>query len=407
MKLKGFFILLALAGCGLMATAVGQQAPPNIGPLAFSFNGASGTFVVNGISGQSFCAVTVPSTATMGGGTITMKVTSDNGANYFAVTGLPDLGAGGSSSQTITSAGTQLTAPVSGKTGFEVVLSGATAAAITGTITCGFGSGVIGSSGGSGSSNTTIVAPTDGSGNVKVISENSPLPVITPGGFPGFTIADPNGVSFPAITPTATPAAAAPMIPVIAVIEGQCGTAGLLCPISAAGQAATGSARNPLNVVSCNNTAATCQVIIGTGADATANTSMGAENVSSFHYIFNGTTWDRLRSQPGTTGYQGVLSNIPTAETQANGTSGTCTNIKAAATTLLNVMYASGSAQTGTLTIYNEATAACTAADTIYVSATHAATGTADLPLISASAGLTYKWTTAAEVGIVLIGSNP
>jgi len=298
MKIKGFFCLLLLAGCGLMANAMGQSVPPpNIGPLTFNLNGSSGTFVIPNINGQSYCVVTVPSTATMGGGTLTMKVSADNGSNYFAVTGLPDLGSGSNPSQTIGTAGTQLTAPVSGKTNFEVVLSGASGAAITGTVTCGYGSGALGSAGGGGGSatNATIVAPTDANGNVKVISQNSPLPSIGPGGYPGVTIADPNGTSFPAITPTSTPSAAVPMIPVVAALYGQCGTSGLMCPISAAGQAATGAARNPLNVVLCNNTASTCQIVTGTGADAIANTSMGAMNVSSFHYAFNGSTWDRVR----------------------------------------------------------------------------------------------------------------
>ena len=161
MQIKRFFALLLLSSCGLMATAVGQQIfPPNIGPLPFAFNGASGTFVVPNINGQSFCTVTVPSTATMGSGTNTMKTSADNGANYFSVTGLPDLGAGTSASSTITVAGTQLTAPVSGKTNFEVVLSGASGAAITGNITCGNGSASLGANSGGGGSNVTIVAPT-------------------------------------------------------------------------------------------------------------------------------------------------------------------------------------------------------------------------------------------------------
>jgi hypothetical protein len=99
--------------------------------------------------------VSVPSTATMGSGTITLKTSADNGANWFNVTGVPDLGAPGSGSQTITVAGTQLTAPVSGKTGFEVVLSGATGAVIAGTITCGNGSGSIAKVGASGAPGPT------------------------------------------------------------------------------------------------------------------------------------------------------------------------------------------------------------------------------------------------------------
>jgi hypothetical protein len=174
MKLKGFFALLLLAGCGLMANALGQNYPPNL-LQSFSLNGSTGTQRVS-INGQSYCTVTVPSTATMGGGTVTLETSGDNGANYFAVTGLPDLGSGGSASTTITVAGKQLTAPVSGKTQFEVVLSGATSAAIDGTIACGNGSGALGSSSSASGGNVTIVAPTDASGNVKV---NTPAPAVT------------------------------------------------------------------------------------------------------------------------------------------------------------------------------------------------------------------------------------
>lgn len=170
--------LAALGSCSLMLA----QAPPvpNIGPVKINLNGASGTTVVPGLSGQSYCTVSIDSTSTMGSGTVTLKTSNDNGASYFNVTGVPDLGNGSGASQTITVAGTQLTAPVSGKTNFEVVLSGGSSAAITGNILCGNGSGAIASNNSaSGSSTVTIVAPTDANGNVKMVqpapSANQPV----------------------------------------------------------------------------------------------------------------------------------------------------------------------------------------------------------------------------------------
>jgi hypothetical protein len=148
LKLNRFlFILLGLAGCGLMANAIGQVYPyaPQIGPAAFVFGGSTGTFVVNGLNGQNFCSVTVTSGSTMGSGTITAKVSNDNGTTYYAVSGVADLGnpASPAATQTITSAGVREAFPVSGSTQFELVLSGATSAAINGTVTCSSANGVV------------------------------------------------------------------------------------------------------------------------------------------------------------------------------------------------------------------------------------------------------------------------
>lgn len=149
MKLKGFFTLLLLAGCGLMANALGQsgfQYPPQLGPRAFTLSGSSGSVVAfANLNGQSFCTVAVASSSTMGGGTVTVEVTNDNGASYYPVSGVQDLGNPSSPapSQTITLAGTKIAVPVSGQTGIELVLSGATGAAITGSVACNAGSGVV------------------------------------------------------------------------------------------------------------------------------------------------------------------------------------------------------------------------------------------------------------------------
>jgi hypothetical protein len=305
-------------------TFTGPGSPPlRYGPLAgqnsctFQESGVGPTDATVSNDGASWSATTI---STMGGATQTQPFTPTSGTVYqispvnaVYVQLAPDP-TWGSQNATVT-----------------MRCSGAISNVVTTT------------SGGAGS-NVTIVAPTDAGGNVKVVqpapsatqqvgcdtaahcpvnasqvtspwvvttpvpyptcnagtalctfSLNPALPTIAPGNYPGFTIADPNGITFPAVAPTMTPAPLVSSMPVAALLYGQCGTTALMCPISASGQAATGSARNPLNVVLCNNTASTCQIVTGTGADAIANTAMGAMNVSGFGYTFNGTTWDRNR----------------------------------------------------------------------------------------------------------------
>lgn len=171
--IKRFLFLLALSACAL--PALGQNYPPNIGPKPFSLNGSAQTLTFSGINGQSYCSVTVPGTETMGGGTITIKTTADNGANYFPVTGVPDLGSGTSASSTITVAGTKLSFPVSAQTGFELVLSGATGASINGTWQCSSGAGSL-------TSNNAVVTvsfpPTQ---NVTVVGPTGVAPTASAG----------------------------------------------------------------------------------------------------------------------------------------------------------------------------------------------------------------------------------
>jgi len=123
--------------------------------------------------------------------------------------------------------------------------------------------------------------------------------------------------------------------------------------------------------------------------------------------IFNGTTWDRLRSIPGSTG---VINDgrVPLTETKASALVTTCTSVKTAQTDLVQVSFVGAAAQTGTLTVYNEgATPACSAADAIYVSATHPASTVPDVINFNASAGIAYEWATAAEQGSVYLGTIP
>jgi hypothetical protein len=212
MKLKRFFfVLLTLGGCGLMANALGQQYPypPQLGPASFTLNGSSGTFVLKGLNGQGFCTAAVPSTATMGSGTITIKLSNDNGSTYYAVSGVADLGnpASPAPSQTITVAGTKLAFPVSGSTDVELVLSGATNAVITGTLTCNAGNAVVITSGGSSAPSITfpLAVASGGTGT------SAPSPIVTAtacaaspslsGSFPSQTLSVPAGCTVSTASP--------------------------------------------------------------------------------------------------------------------------------------------------------------------------------------------------------------
>jgi hypothetical protein len=108
------------------------------------------------------------------------------------------------------------------------------------------------------------------------------------------------------ITPTATPSAAPAGLPVVAYDQAQCGTSGLYCPLSSSGSAATGSARNSLNIDVCVPAATTCVVPTAGPADA-APTQISMQTIS-FGMGYNGTTYDRLRTaaSPAPTG---VLAN--------------------------------------------------------------------------------------------------
>lgn len=96
---------------------------------------------------------------------------------------------------------------------------------------------------------------------------------------------------------------------------------------------------------------------------------------------------------------------FPTTEATLSASSGVCTAVTTGVAVLYNIMFASGSAQTGTLTVYNEgASPTCTAADAVYVSVTHASATVPDLLVVRCSAGLAYEWTVAGEGGTVLLG---
>lgn len=192
MKLRIAFLLTALSGCALMANAIGQSFPPNKGPTSFNIVGVTTNPTVLSLNGQSYCTVSVDSTSTMGGATVTMKTSNDNQSSFYNVTGIPDLGSGASAAQTITAAGTQMTAPVGGKTNFEIVPSGTTSStSITGNITCTGGSGSIAANSGGANSNVTVVAPTNGSGAV-IVTTPGAAPTVSPGLFVGTTIACPS-----------------------------------------------------------------------------------------------------------------------------------------------------------------------------------------------------------------------
>ena len=144
-------ILVALAS--VCAVAVGPKALGQTYGLpvykAFTVTTGSPSFVLNGLSGQSNCAVTIATGATFGGGTISFYTAADGGTAYTLTTGIPDLGnptSGGS--QTTSSAPSKYTVPVAGQTSLKIVLAGSSGASVSGAINCNAGVARIGGGGG-------------------------------------------------------------------------------------------------------------------------------------------------------------------------------------------------------------------------------------------------------------------
>jgi hypothetical protein len=95
------------------------------------------------------------------------------------------------------------------------------------------------------------------------------------------------------------------------------------------------------------------------------------------------------------------------SNTPATAAVSTCTAADTGPELLVDITYASASAQTGTLEIFNEgASPTCAAIDLMWVSVAHAAGGMETINRF-ASAGIAYEWLTNAAVGRVLIDTNP
>lgn len=121
---------------------------------------------------------------------------------------------------------------------------------------------------------------------------------------------------------------------------------------------------------------------------------------------FNGTIWDRVRVDGNTSGTLKTTAGGAT-RTKLGATLGTCTSIAIGAVRLARVFFASAAAQTGTLTIYDEAgSPTCAAADAVYVSAAHAIATVPDDEQIPLSLGAAYAWTTAVMAGQVYATTN-
>lgn len=132
-------ILLAAVSAFVLAVsfipAKAQQVPnaDNISQ-AWSLSGSSGN-VIYALSNMGSCTFTVDSSANLGGGSLAVKVSANGGGFYQALTGYSDPGSNASSSQTL-SVGTSLSFRVVNYDHIEIVLSGATSAAITGWALC-------------------------------------------------------------------------------------------------------------------------------------------------------------------------------------------------------------------------------------------------------------------------------
>lgn len=167
-----------------------------------------------------------------------------------------------------------------------------------------------------------------------------------------------------------------------------------------------GSHGTSLMTTTCNgtviDTAGQCAKVTAPADGTTGTFSVWSQG---FNMLYNGSTWDRAHEASNTNGAIAAMPDMHT-RTTLSATSGTCTNVKSAAGELVALWYVSSSAQTGTLTIYDEASATCTG-PIIYVSATHGVTTVPELLYMPYQNGYSYKWTTAAEVGSVYAGTTP
>jgi len=280
-------VKLRFAGLALAFLAVVSTCSPFAFADVAATNVQTGTISATGprpsmnVQGDNVCQLQFTGAGTA---TVTIQGASDYVPTWNSLTGVTSIamGAGTSLNFAVNGTGTTNTAPSSMLLiRVNVTVYGSTP--IPYTLTC---SGqlmgaplAVNVTGGSGlAANVTIVAPTDGTGAVKV---------------------NPNTT----VTPTATPSAMPAGQPVVAVLEMQCGTSGLYCPVTGAGLSASATSRNALNVVPCNVSATACNTTIAAPADATSTSNTVSEN-SSFTFGYNGTTWDRARTaaSPAPTG---------------------------------------------------------------------------------------------------------
>lgn len=298
MKIRNFFAFLLLTSCSLAGVVGAQDSRPGyLDPsrvVSGNLAAAGAICTTNCVqmplaSGNSACSANIAGTFS---GSMVAEVSSDSN-NWSLIALTPNTGGTAVSSFAAAFSGS---ATLAGFTWFRIRMSGYVSGSAAVSIYCAPVTSVGTINGSSGGGTNAIASPLCNTGTaVCTFSLNAPLPTIAPGNYPGVTVADPNGVTFPAITPTATPSAAVPMIPVVAALYAQCGTSGLMCPVPNGGQSTSPTSRDPLDVILCNSSAGVCQVVTGTGADGIANTVMGAMNQTSFGYAFNGTTWDRAR----------------------------------------------------------------------------------------------------------------
>ena len=278
---------LRFAGLALAFLAVVSTCSPFAFADVAATNVQTGTISATGprpsmnVQGDNVCQLQFTGAGTA---TVTIQGASDYVPTWNSLTGVTSIamGAGTSLNFAVNGTGTTNTAPSSMLLiRVNVTVYGSTP--IPYTLTC---SGqlmgaplAVNVTGGSGlAANVTIVAPTDGTGAVKV---------------------NPNTT----VTPTATPSAMPAGQPVIAVLEAQCGTSGLFCPVSSAGGGGNGNSRSPLNVAVCKADSSICALPTANPADASTNTQVVLP-VQNYPLVYNGTTWDRPRSaaSPAPTG---------------------------------------------------------------------------------------------------------
>lgn len=210
-------------------------------------------------------------------------------------------------------------------------IAGGTAVPISGTVTASGDHTVVGKAadGAAVSGNPVLIAGQDGTNAQSISTDSTGRQVVVGGGADGAAVAG-NPVliagSDGANARTITTDSSGRVLVGGAVASGSADTGNPVkiagkynatLPTFADGQRTdlqTGS-RGSLNVQILGASSTTGASVIGTSSDALA-TSVGAIGAASLNYSFNGTTWDRQRSD-GTTGGQGVGGTVASATTDS------------------------------------------------------------------------------------------
>jgi hypothetical protein len=262
------------------------------------------------------------------------------------------------------------------------------------------------STSGGGGGNSTIVAPTNCGPNTAVCTYDvhSLLPTVTPGGALAAVPVNASAVPYSPTNPlpVTTPA---PVGTIGVVQQAACAVA---YPCGYPTPAPLATTPVTLPTVSPGLQAGFTEVAPSSTPGTINGANVGVINLKGSRSTYicdksNTTCADALSGAQANILEAGLVPiNSPT---ELSAASGTCTTLQNVATIITSIYYASATAQTGTLTLYNEgASPTCSAADTIYVSVAHGLSSSPDVLYMFCGTGVAYKWTTAAESGRVLLG---